>query len=354
MPSVVAALVLLAKRAARAWPLVWPRVHADRDFGRWLVVRLASARYHPAGSFSFYQQMPSRGLADLYLWVRAEQPPEMDVEHEGVFTPDAQWHRARLRGTLMEELKARGTQDAVTALRFIADELPGDDSCRFAAAQAETARLRATWGGTTPDALRRLAADNQARLVESAPQLLEVVIESLTRYQERLHAETPAVEDLWNNVRGDRTPRDEAHLSNHLKRHLDDDLRGRAIVVNREPEVKTGAETDIRVEVVLPEAAGQARRLVVIIEVKGCWHRDLKKGMGDQLCDRYLAASPGACGLYLVGWFQCQKWASTASRRRATPNFELAEAQRVFAEQAATQRQRGRVVRSFVLDAALR
>ena len=39
----------------------------------------------------------------------------------------------------------------------------------------------------------------------------------------------------------------------------------------------------------------------VIVEAKGCWNKDLKTAMRDQLRDRYLKENQCSHGLYVVG-----------------------------------------------------
>jgi hypothetical protein len=76
--------------------------------------------------------------------------------------------------------------------------------------------------------------------------------------------------------------------------------------------------------------------------------------MKTQLVDRYLAESQCAYGLYLIGWFNCNQWDREDSRRNAAPWVEASEMQEKYAAQAVTLSQHGRLIKAFVLDAALR
>jgi len=98
--------------------------------------------------------------------------------------------------------------------------------------------------------------------------------------------------------------------------------------------------------------------LTVIIEVKGCWHREVTTAMQTQLVERYLRDNPGRQGFYLVGWFNCPQWNDPNDHRKeAAPQITMEEARARFAQQAEelTAQSEGRyLVKSFVLDTALR
>ena len=78
---------------------------------------------------------------------------------------------------------------------------------------------------------------------------MDLIVESLQRLDALLHKETPAVIDLWNEVkRNIWKPKSENELSDYIKRHLDHDLAERSIVVNREVRINRGESTDLRIE----------------------------------------------------------------------------------------------------------
>ena len=95
-----------------------------------------------------------------------------------------------------------------------------------------------------------LILDEEHRLVQTGDQLLAVVLESLERLQEELQGETPAIRFLWNEDPSRLRPKEESALSDYVKRHLQRDLVQRAIVINREVEIRpagpgVGERTDI-------------------------------------------------------------------------------------------------------------
>jgi len=113
-----------------------------------------------------------------------------------------------------------------------------------------------------------------------------------------------------------------------------------------------GERTDIVIEATSGANGGEPI-VRLIIEVKGCWNKEVKSAMSDQLADRYLAAAPNTCGLYLVGWFLCDDWDCADSRRSATPNLTVDEAREFFGTQSRTLSDGTREIHNFVLDVTL-
>jgi hypothetical protein len=198
--------------------------------------------------------------------------------------------------------------------------------------------------------------------VQNGDQLLEVLIESLGRLEEKLQGETPMAPALWNQTNGSNRPKDEDWFSDYVKQHLQEDLRGRRVVLNREVVIRKGEgegrgeRTDIHVDAVVPGSDPETPDLVsVIVEAKGCWNSELDTAMEEQLAGRYLADNP-TCrhGLYLVGWFNCGQWDEADWRKRRAPRYGIGEARERFAEQAKELSERALHVRAVVVDAALR
>jgi hypothetical protein len=115
---------------------------------------------------------------------------------------------------------------------------------------------------------------------------------------------------LWDGADTKRhkfRPRDEAFLSNEIARWLRDDLSQRGIVINREVQPRLGQRTDIHVTAVSREHA-PLQNLTVVIEVKGCWNNETRTAIDGQLVGDYLRLNGLTHGIYLVGWFVCDKW----------------------------------------------
>jgi hypothetical protein len=351
---VEAGAALLSTVPDQVWPAIWQLIQKEPDLGRKLFLEFA----HQPGELrriGLAGQLCEMAVADLYLWLADQFPHSADPTHEGPLA-HAIGERdsvAMFRDGLLNYLTERGTRDAVVGVRRIAAKRGSDlPWLKYVALRADAARLRQEWEGIAPEILFRLARNPEARLVESEDQLLDLVCESLNRLQAKLYGAPPALPDLWND---DLTPKDEEHLSNYVQRHLTEDLSvERGLVANREVRIRPGQSTDIHVDAIKKDArTGEFQQLTVIIEVKGCWNRGLKTEMKNQLKDRYLRENQCQQGIYLVGWFLCDRWSASDYRRDATPKLMLAEAKRFFDSQA-KEVSDSVTIRAIVLDASLR
>jgi hypothetical protein len=206
--------------------------------------------------------------------------------------------------------------------------------------------------------LLRLARDSQARVVASGEQLLTVIHESLVRLADRLQAPPHPSRFLWNRHWTNPTraiPRIEPDLSDWIAEHLERDLAGRKLVVNREVEVTRrhlaagfGDRTDIKVDAL---TANEADSISGIVEVKGCWNQDLRVGMERQLVNQYLAGENLRHGIYVVGWFMCDLWPDDQPNKGRSGFATLEDCRAWMAAEAERLTRTGRVViKSFVLD----
>lgn len=95
-------------------------------------------------------------------------------------------------------------------------------------------------------------------------------------------------------------------------------------------------------------------RVTVIVEVKGCWHAELETAMRSQLVGQYLAESNCKHGLYLVGWFDCEKWMDESKRKNAHSSRDRESVSAFLERQAEEVSGPFLKVKTFVLDATLR
>lgn len=341
--ALAAAGALLTHPQQRTWPALWRALSTDRTWGSEVVLHL-----HGFPDREVASRLVSSVSADLVcqflLFLFQEFPPEKDAEHDGAHYVDAREGAAHLRDAIFRRLVEKGTDGSAQAVRGLVQHLPYLKTSSYWRNAAEHARLQAQWRGVEPEAMARLLARTESHVVESAEQLLEVVLESLQRLEMRLKGETPAVRDLWNT---DRTPKSEEHLSDYVKRHLQAELTGKNVVVNREVQIRSDQRTDVHVDAVLP---GTNERVSVIIEAKGCWNAGLMEDMAGQLVLRYLKDNPGCAGIFLVGWFLCEEWNPNDSRKRKTRKWSLEEARGALAKQAQAQCTPATPVHAVVLD----
>jgi len=358
----IAGDILMTKAPVAGWQAVWPAIQSDDQFGRQLLLRAACGMPPRQAFGALSQQLTEDQIADLYIWLERQFPGDQDPKQDGngMHLVTARDEVAELRDRLLGRLQSRGTPDALMAIRRIQSELPHPNSLKWVVQDAHRVLLVRTWNPPQPADLLRLLDAPCNRLVESGEQLLYAIIESLKRLQHRLQQHTPRVRCYWDKVPGKELyrPVEENVLSDFVKTHLEDDLVARGVIVNREVEIRrpsshgVGERTDIHVDAVVhAPRKDQLDRVTVVIECKGCWHRELHTAMESQLRDKYLREESARHGLYLVGCFDCDKWDPEDSRQPC--RMAIAEARSRFDEQAAGLSKNGFQIKAVVLDVSL-
>jgi len=353
-----AATLIMRYGQEAGWSRVWAFITSDPESGKWLFRERGDRP--DGGRDSLPSRLNGGQLADLYLWLEEHIPSKRQDrvgDDGGVWEYDG---IEFLRSGIINTLKERGE---VSALRSLQGVLLSAKWLDRVVAEAEEIHLRDSWEPPTPTDIVRLSQDPKSRLVENGSQLLDVLLESLQRYQQRLMGEGSAVRSLWDNQgpqnRPVWRPKSENDLSNNVADHLRHDLRGQQVVVNREVEIRPGEETDILVTAFKRGRLGDVPESVsVIIESKGCWNRELDQAMETQLVGKYLHEYACPYGLYLVGWFDCDQWTGDHPARSACPRYSIEDARQRFDDQASSLSHDDPAtlldVRAYVLDARLR
>ena len=374
--AIIAAIELASYEPSR-WPSLWGVLRADQQLGMDLLNYVASQDYFNLG---FAANLDDESLADLYLWIAERVDLEQDWFAESNSYTDDQ-RVARWSNTIMGYLARRGTLESCYAIRRIVAALPQYGGLRGTLKEAEERTRRAHWVPFAPAMVVEIASNPKTRLVRNGVELLELIEESLQRLEVELQGATPTAETLWDGNPRELNdqywreaqskgapkpprlfrPKKEGSLSDSVKKHLERDLRDSGIVLNREVQIrpplgaKQGETTDIYVDVMVPTIqAGVKERLSAVVEVKGCWNRDVKTDMETQLANRYMNESGIYCGLYLVGWYECMLWDHNDYKWGDRLKLSLAEARTFFAQQAQHLTKDHRQLRSFVLDVRLR
>lgn len=345
------AAILLACVPKVAWPLAWAAMQGDIEMGKEIIENLA-ANHDDNCAARIARGMDEADVALFYVYISRQFPHAEDPHFEGTHWVGPRESVGTFRDSILRHLQERGTVEACVAIDKIITDLPDVQWLKNVRPVAVEATLKETWHGRSPREILALAQANERRVVDNGEQLFDAIVESLERLEIKLHGTTPAVVDLWDER--SKMPKNEGRLSDYVKRHLADDLKGRGIVVNREVEIRNlpagpGEETDILVQAC--NVNGQQTPVSVIIEVKGCWNPELQTAMEDQLRDRYLKHNECQHGLYLVGWFLCPFWSDDDYRKRKTKEWSLQDARTFFDQQASSLTQQRAVLRAFVLDA---
>lgn len=371
LKAVSSAVALMLYTEDAGWSTIWPVVQQDPNFGREIFKKIS---YLAKWDGKLELKLREEHIADLFIFLEKEfsqskakkqklgsqrgdcnSTSEINKEDNRIDEEDSIniW-----KSYIPQRLQARGTIEACNALRRIINELPAlKNNLQWRLLEAEALTRHTTWQPPNPRAILWLIFEQDKRLVQNGEQLLDVLLESLQRLELELQGETPAAVFLWNETK----PKDENDFSNYVKLFLDKDLKSRGVIVNREVELRRsyggnpGERTDIHVDAVLKQTNGDTYdSITVIIEVKGCWHDEVKTAMKTQLAERYLADNPYPYGLYLVGWFNCQQWDNADSRKSKAPKMALDEARAYFNGQAQELTSSGRTIRACVLNTALR
>lgn len=344
---------------AESWPRLWSLMQDDPETTSKLWVGVAQVIHWQVDEL--LRNLEPDNIANLYIWLRARFPGQPRRYLADILSSPAV---SQLSDSILRYLRQRPDASHLAAFGTIVDRFADDEILKFAYSALRREVARSTWVPSTIPTLAALVRNAQQRLVESEAQLLDVVCESLERFQRELYGPQPAFRDLWDKCGKSWRPVDENDLSDRLARHFRADLEERGIITNREVEIRRhrpgqkGERTDIYVDaIVKSDNTDIAQRISVLIEVKGSWHDELESALVSQLTDRYLRDNSCTHGLYLVGWFLGDGWHEEDSRKaKAKRNFggDIEQARLRLAEQATGASGNGRTVKAFVLDARLK
>ncbi len=337
-----AARLLMRHGESGDWPRVWNLVCTNAGFGKSLMEGFA----HDYGRSpaDIMRTLTESDVGKLWEWMLAQYPVAEDPDRSRGGEVTVRYAIANLRDSLISFLADLGTNAGCGELQRLIAKYPQFDWFRRMLLRGEEQVRRLTWQPTHPALLFQLATNNRARLVQSGDQLMEVIIESLSRLQARLQGETPLAPFLWDGSK----PRKEEALSEWVKVHLEDDLKGRGVVLGREVQIHRFDRTDIHITAVTKnDRADSFETVKVIIEVKGDWHRELKTAMETQLVGRYLKDNDCRHGLYLVGWF------ARVNRRNPADAKTRDNLQRQLTAQSLSLTNVERRVKALVLDCSV-
>lgn len=356
MKAIIAAAVLLNNSEFMVWNSVWSLKETDPDFVQDTILSF-SRRFE---GHKLIQNLSELELADLYIWFTHRFPHNEDPVHESgyAYSVGPREEIASFRDWILRYLTSRGTLESCAQISRIGLELPELSWLKWALIEAQELTRRKTWAPPLPIEIIKLVGGKNSRFVQNEEQLMAVLIESLNRLEHNMHGITPEVTWLWNQIDSRKSkPKSENEFSDYVKQHLERDLVGKGIVVNREVEIRSsvgslpGERTDIHVNALLSESStGDFKVITVIIEVKGNWHRELFEAMETQLANRYLKEGKCRYGIYLVGWFESLKWDSTDNRKSTTPSCGLENTRVRLEDQAQSLSRKGININSFVMD----
>jgi hypothetical protein len=328
--TIFACKVLVENADPYSWSLVWSVVQQDTEFGREVFEAVAN-RY----SYGIYLNVTEKQLADFYIWLVKQYSHNEDPVYEDAHIVGVRESVGTFRDSMLVQLKERGTSQGCVEIQRIAKELPELTWLKKTLLDAQNIMRRKTWNPPKPAEILQLVSSKEKRLIQDGNELLDVLLESLQNLQVTLQGQTPAVIDLWNEIKWGQIrsladslvnylkrqvvldksakidvwkgvswrkitdsayiPKDENRFSDYVVRYLKNNLKERGVIVNREVEIRRGERTDIQVDAVRKKPNGDVYdSITVIIEVKGCWNDELNSAMEVQLVNRYL--KDNTCG----------------------------------------------------------
>jgi hypothetical protein len=312
--------VLLQQNPRESWDRIWQAIQSDEEFGKKLVGR---ATHQKLGSLPLTQVLGEEELGQLLKWLFQRYPVQEETKDSGPVTDLFSTHR--FRDALLVRLVSYGTPKAITILGEL-EKLVPEVRWKYYLLAANDKILETSWVPTRTGIVLEVLRDSNRRYVRNAAQLLEVVDEALDRISVQLRAEAPMVDELWNYTTGRQRrfwPKDEAFLSKWLKNRLQAEIIKSNVIIAREVEIRPhvearGERTDLYIASRVAGAASNPEA-VVILEVKGCWNKDVKTAMRTQLAERYLRNNFYTHGVYLVGWYATNLWEPKDKRRHTIP-----------------------------------
>ncbi len=162
------------------------------------------------------------------------------------------------------------------------------------------------------DDLFELILHTDKRVIYNNKHLFDVVIETLEKLKIEFRQDATYIR-VWNETKNGHniilTPKEETALSDEIVRELKKKLK--YVLINREVQIqpKTGGSGNQNVDIKIDCILDEHNTATTLIEVKGCWHTELRASIKEQLVDLYLNPDNGyKYGIYLIGWYWCEKW----------------------------------------------
>lgn len=351
--AVYAASELMIYAPDAGWSIVWPILKDNQELGKEMISKALDGPEFIRHNIE--KKLKEEQLGDFYIWLEKVFPTKQNLfQISGVLS--IEHFVDEFKHKTLNYLTEKGTPNACKAIEKIQQAFPSMGQFESYLYYAQGITRQNTWQPHQIKNLLELIRRRSSRLVADDNQLLDIAIESLERLEKKLHDETPAIRDLWDK-RDYNTwrPVDENEFSDYIKRHLDEDLNRKGIIINREVRISRGRKTDLHIDAINKNSHNDySTKISLIIEVKGCWNNKLNTAMEEQLCEGYLKKNYCRNGIYLIGGFYCTEWDENDNRKKRTQIKVLSDAREKFTQQAEELSSKGYRIRAFVMDTSLK
>jgi len=352
--------VLYAKSLAsfcnkETWEIIMDDIKSNIDFGKEFFYSFVDT--YVVNMIPLLERISEIQSADLFLWLIEAFPREEDPVFEGAHMVGARESVGNFRDQILRNLTGKGTKESILALDKIKTARK-DLNIEFYLVAAKKNFRSNNWAPLTPQELLILATNSNVRVVLNSQDLMNLILDSLSRLEISLQGSNSISGVLWDKVNsGNYSPKSEEHLSDYIKQHLDRELKSIGISSYREVQLrkpnyisggKKGEVTDIYVSFTHPETKESFN---VIIEVKGSNNQEVNANMKAQLSDRYLETDQCKHGIYLVAWYNCKAYKKQANK---TQQSTLLQARKHYNDMADKLNGGEKSIKSFVLDCSLK
>lgn len=352
--------VLYAKSLAsfcdnKTWEIIMEAIKSNMAFGKDFFFSFADT--YVVNMTPLLERISEIQSADLFLWLIEAFPREEDPVFEGAHMVGARESVGNFRDQILRILTAKGTKESILALDKIKTARK-DLNIEFYLVAAKKNFRANNWAPLTPKEFLTLATNSNVRVVLNSQDLMNLILDSLSRLEISLQGSNSLSGVLWDKINsGNYLPKSEEHLSDYIKQHLDRELKSIGISSYREvqlrkpnfiPDGKKGEVTDIYVSFTHPETKESFN---VIIEVKGSNNQEVNTNMKEQLSDRYLETDQCKYGIYLVAWYNCKAYKKQVNK---TQQSTLLQARKHYKEMASKLNGGEKIIKSFVLDCSLK
>lgn len=351
----------------RNFPETWcvrllKRLAAEPALAKAVIPRLLLGHMSPTGWLS---KIPPRSLVQFWELLSDLYPGDPYAKDDGGGNVTVYHDIYHLRNAVFHNFAQCGTQEACNVMVELMQRKPNDVWLGDVLAQMKRAVKRKEWARPATIALMQSFGFSEKRLIRTVGELQNLILDSFRRFENALHGAPPSME-LWNEVSVSRRktfdPKDENNLSNCLKRFLEDDLKERGIIADREVQIKPrlGDDPAQLIDILITalpigEDGKPASPITLVIEVKCAWNDGVLLDMERQLYKRYLENSELHFGIYVVAYFTCDAWNRMGDARKIQGESRspidtlrstlLAQADRLSSSQ--------KLIRSVVIDARL-
>jgi len=196
--ALIAARVLVENSEPSSWSFIWKIIQQDSCFGR-EVFELIAYRY----SHGIRLNLTESQLADLYIWLVHQYPYDEDPDHSNevmAYSVTARDGIARLRDSVLSQLKERGTSEACAEIKCLIQELPYITWLGKTLIDAQANMRRKTWQPPTPEEFLQLVISQEPSNLDLSNQI--DVIDQRTKRME----DEPKIENKINISNSPNSP----------------------------------------------------------------------------------------------------------------------------------------------------